>query len=75
MCLIKKDICDETAITCRICQRWFEKFRKGDFSLKDAPRGRIGGGPNGQFDEFFATKDEIFFTRGTNKLPERWQRV
>ena len=30
------------AVTGQMCQRWFAKFRVGDFSLDDAPR---SGGP------------------------------
>ena len=28
----------EGAVTDRMCQKWFAKFRAGDFSLDDAPR-------------------------------------
>ena len=28
----------EGAVTDRTCQKWFAKFRAGDFSLTDAPR-------------------------------------
>ena len=37
----KKKICavyGEGAVTDRTCQKWFVKFRAGDFSLDDAPR-------------------------------------
>ena len=37
----KKKICavyGEGAVTDRMCQRWFVKFRAGDFSLDNAPR-------------------------------------
>ena len=37
----KKKICavyGEGAVTDRTCQKWFEKFRAGDFLLDDAPR-------------------------------------
>ena len=27
----------EGAVTDRMCQKWFEKFHAGDFSLDDAP--------------------------------------
>ena len=38
-----KNLCDmfsEIAITFKICQRWFEKFRKGDFSKDISRSGR-----------------------------------
>ena len=31
-------VCEEGAVTDRTCQKWFEKFRAGDFSLDNAPR-------------------------------------
>ena len=31
-------MCGEGAVTDRMCQKWFAKFRAGDFSLDDAPR-------------------------------------
>ena len=31
-------VCGEGAVTDRTCQKWFVKFRAGDFSLDDAPR-------------------------------------
>ena len=37
----QKKICaayGEDAVTDRTCQKWFAKFRAGDFSLADAPR-------------------------------------
>ena len=37
----KKRICavyGEGAVTDQMCQKWFAKFRAGDFSLDDAPR-------------------------------------
>ena len=37
----EKDNCAiyrEGAMTGRVCQKWFEKFRAGDFSLDDAPQ-------------------------------------
>ena len=37
----QKKICavyGEGAVTDRTCQKWFAKFRAGDFSLDDAPR-------------------------------------
>ena len=37
----KKKICavyGEGAVTVRRCQKWFPKFRAGDFLLDDAPR-------------------------------------
>ena len=37
----KKKICaayGEGAVTDRTCQKWFAKFRAGDFSLDNAPR-------------------------------------
>lgn len=37
----EKNLCEvfgEAAVTARTCQRWFTKFRSGDFSLKDEPR-------------------------------------
>ena len=36
----KKDLCSvgESAVTDRMCQKWFGKFCAGDFSLNDAPR-------------------------------------
>ena len=37
----KRKICavyGEGAMTDRMCQKWFVKFRAGDFSLDDAPR-------------------------------------
>ena len=37
----KKKVCavyEEGAVTDRMCQKWFVKFRAGDFSLDDAPR-------------------------------------
>ena len=36
----QKKICavyEEGAVTDRTCQKWFVKFRAGDFSLDDAP--------------------------------------
>ena len=36
----QKKICavyGEVAVTDRMCQKWFAKFRAGDFSLDDAP--------------------------------------
>ena len=45
-CKKKKKICvvyGEGAVTGRMCQKWFAKFRAGDFSLDDAPQsGRPG---------------------------------
>ena len=41
----QKKICavyGEGAVTDRTCQKWFAKFRAGDFSLDDVPR---SGGP------------------------------
>ena len=38
---MQKVICavyGEGAVTDRTCQKWFEKFRAGDFSLDNAPR-------------------------------------
>ena len=38
---MQKKICaayGEVAVTNRTCQKWFVKFRAGDFSLDDAPR-------------------------------------
>ena len=38
---MQKKICavyGEGAVTARMCQKWFEEFRAGDFSLDDAPR-------------------------------------
>ena len=29
----KKDLCGEDTVTDRMCQKWFEKFYAGDFSL------------------------------------------
>nr|XP_043067479.1 histone-lysine N-methyltransferase SETMAR-like [Drosophila bipectinata] len=37
----RKKLCDvygEDALSERQCQRWFAKFREGDFSFEDAPR-------------------------------------
>ena len=31
-------VCREGAVTDQMCQKWFEKFCAGDFSLDDAPR-------------------------------------
>ena len=31
-------VCGEGAVTDQMCQKWFVKFRAGDFSLDDAPR-------------------------------------
>ena len=31
-------VCREGAVTDQTCQKWFEKFCAGDFSLVDAPR-------------------------------------
>jgi len=36
-----KKICyvyDDDALTERVCQKWFAKFRSGDFYINDAPR-------------------------------------
>ena len=30
-------VCGEGAVTDQMCQKWFAKFRAGDFSLDDAP--------------------------------------
>ena len=38
----KMCVCGEGAVTERTCQKWFVKFRAGDFSLDAAPR---SGGP------------------------------
>ena len=37
---MKKKLCmyGEGAVTDQMCQKWFVKFRAGDFSLDDAPR-------------------------------------
>ena len=38
---MQKKICavyGESAMTDRMCQKWFAKFHAGDFSLDDAPR-------------------------------------
>ena len=38
---MQKKICSvygEGAVTDQTCQKWFAKFRAGDFSLDDAPR-------------------------------------
>ena len=38
---MQKEICavyGEGAVTDATCQKWFAKFRAGDFSLGDAPR-------------------------------------
>ena len=33
-----RDVYDEEALKNRQCRNWFEKFRSGDFSLKDEQR-------------------------------------
>ena len=35
-------VCREGAVTDQTCQKWFEKFCAGDFSMDDAPH---SGGP------------------------------
>ena len=31
-------VCEEGAVTDRMCQKWFDKFCAGDFSLDDIPQ-------------------------------------
>lgn len=31
-------VCGDDALTERVCQKWFAKFRSGDFDINDAPR-------------------------------------
>ena len=38
LCTFSKDLYGEDAVTDQKCQKWFAKFRAGDFSLDSAPR-------------------------------------
>ena len=37
LCTFSKDLYGEDAVTDQKCQKWFAKFRAGDFSVDDAP--------------------------------------
>ena len=58
----KKDLCSVWRRCCvdQTCQKWFAKFRAGDFSLGDAPR----SGRQVEVDS-----DQIETLRTTNILP------
>ena len=56
---MQKDICaglGEGAVTDQTCQKWFAKYRAGDFSLDDAP---WSGGPVEVDSDFLRTMNVL----------------
>jgi len=72
-----KNICDvyPSALDVRKCQRWFSKFRSGNFNLSDSYRSGNFDDTQNVISRYFAQKPIDFYRSGIKNLHTRWQKV